>query len=330
MKRWLLPLSVAPFAGLAVAQALGLDGWAPLIWASAATPWLYLPAWILLGWAIHARRPREAAVATFVVACHVIWIAPGLITETRPDAPPSAGAPLRVVTANLLRSNDRPDVLWRELMDLDADVLVLQEVSPGWLAWVEGRTARGLYPHRDVLARGDAFGIAILSRRPLLSAELVDLEGVPMIDATVDADGAPVRIFGVHTLPPMDPGYAAVWRAQLRQLGDRAAGVEGPLLVMGDLNATTHAAAFRALERAGLRDAHDALGRGLATTWPNGLFPVPPLRLDHVLASADVVPVAVREGIGAGSDHRPVVVDVTIPRAPSRDDPARGSAMTSR
>ena len=76
--------------------------------------------------------------------------------------------------------------------------------------------------------------------------------------------------------------------------------------------------------------AHDALGRGLATTWPNGLFPVPPLRLDHVLASADVVPVAVREGIGAGSDHRPVVVDVTIPRAPSRDDPARGSAMTSR
>jgi endonuclease/exonuclease/phosphatase (EEP) superfamily protein YafD len=88
--------------------------------------------------------------------------------------------------------------------------------------------------------------------------------------------------------------------------------VDGPLIVAGYLNATSHAAAFERLVDIGLRDVHDHLGRGLATTWPNGVFSLPNLRLDHVLVTDELVPLAVREGIGEGSDHRPVIVDLAL------------------
>ena len=80
----------------------------------------------------------------------------------------------------------------------------------------------------------------------------------------------------------------------------------------GDFNATLHAGGMRALRDAGLVDAHDALGRGLATTWPNGVFSAPPLHLDHVFVSEHLVPLEVSEGRGEGSDHRPVIVDVAV------------------
>ena len=38
----------------------------------------------------------------------------------------------------------------------------------------------------------------------------------------------------------------------------------------------------------------------------------PPVRLDHVLVSQHVVPLGIREGVGKGSDHKPVIVDLAL------------------
>jgi endonuclease/exonuclease/phosphatase family metal-dependent hydrolase len=85
------------------------------------------------------------------------------------------------------------------------------------------------------------------------------------------------------------------------------------VVVAGDLNADRDHAVFRRLLDAGLRDAHDEVGRGLARTWPARL---PLLHLDHVLVrdSDDVrlVPLEVREVAVPGSDHRGVVADVAV------------------
>lgn len=307
MKRldWLAAVLLAPFAVLALGRLLAHDELLPFVWANSVTAWIYLPAWAVLALALARRRAVLALAALSVVLCHAVWVAPGLIASHEP----ARGPRLRVVTANLLAVNDRPAELARELMAIDADVIVLEEVSPRWLPELEALFER--HPHHDVFVRDDAFGIAIFSRRPLVRAEMIDLEGVPMIDAIVDP-GRPVRILGVHTLPPVDRRYAVVWRRQLALLAERAERSELPTIVLGDLNATSHSAALRRLERSGFRDAHDALGRGLATTWPNGLFPLPSLRLDHVLVGPGVVALAVREGRGAGSDHRPVIADVAV------------------
>jgi endonuclease/exonuclease/phosphatase (EEP) superfamily protein YafD len=42
------------------------------------------------------------------------------------------------------------------------------------------------------------------------------------------------------------------------------------------------------------------------------MFPLPPVRLDHVLLSPELGCTAVREGEGRGSDHRPVIADLVL------------------
>ena len=90
-----------------------------------------------------------------------------------------------------------------------------------------------------------------------------------------------------------------------------------PTVVLGDLNASPFGSAYEDLTGPGLRGAHEAVGRGLATTWPNGAALLPPLRLDHVLISPRLRVTSVREGRGAGSDHRPVIARLAL--APSVD-----------
>ena len=65
-------------------------------------------------------------------------------------------------------------------------------------------------------------------------------------------------------------------------------------------------------------DAWDTGGRGFGFTWPNGMFPYPPIRLDHVFVSRDLGVRSARVGEGVGSDHRPVVADVARRAAFSR------------
>ncbi|MBX3273016.1 MAG: endonuclease/exonuclease/phosphatase family protein [Sandaracinaceae bacterium] len=308
---WLLALAGLTL-GAALLLALAPETWLPVIWARSATPYLLLPAWPLTALALWRRERAAAALGGLAALGHLAWIAPALVASP-PARTITDAAPLRVVAANVLYVHDAPDALGDELLATDADVLVLTEVSPRWLPFLA--RARARYPHHEVVVREDAFGIAVLSRHPLSRAVLVDLGEVPMIDATVATLDGPVRVLAVHTLPPVNGAYAARWRAQLTALAAYVRAIDAPLVVAGDLNATRFHAHLRAVEHAGVRDAHGALGRGLATTWPNGLFSAPPLALDHVLVSPHLVPTRVREGVGAGSDHRPVIVDLAR-RAP--------------
>ena len=63
---------------------------------------------------------------------------------------------------------------------------------------------------------------------------------------------------------------------------------------------------LRAIDVRTLTEAAQSLG----ATWPNGLFPLPPMRLDHVFVSRDLTALDVAVGTGAGSDHRPVVARI--------------------
>jgi endonuclease/exonuclease/phosphatase (EEP) superfamily protein YafD len=74
------------------------------------------------------------------------------------------------------------------------------------------------------------------------------------------------------------------------------------------------------LKHTGLLSAHERLGHGMDTTWPNGMtravlglpFPLPPIRLDHVFTTPNIVPLSIREGRGIGSDHKPVITRLAI------------------
>ncbi|TNE85076.1 MAG: hypothetical protein EP330_27115 [Deltaproteobacteria bacterium] len=297
-------LAAIPTTAL-VAAHLALDdaGFASaLLHAGAGYLWLGATPLGLWAWRSGSTPRQLVAVPSALIALGLV--VPGTLPRTAPDGE----ADLRLVSANLLMVNPEPHDLLAELLAEDADILALQEVSPGWgalLDEVEG------YPYRLVLPQEGSFGIAVLSRVPL-EAEVLDLGGVPLIRAHTHIGARPLTVYAVHTLPPRSPEYTAIWHAQMAMLAAQAASTEGAVLFAGDLNATRHHPSYQRLLDAGLADAHGQRGRAAAATWPNGVFPLPTLRLDHVLVSDEIRVHHVHEGRGTGSDHRPVVVELGV------------------
>jgi endonuclease/exonuclease/phosphatase (EEP) superfamily protein YafD len=308
-------------AGWAVVCALGLAATVRLVardrgWYAFAidayTFWLYLPAYVVGIGAWLAGLGALAIAALLLVVCHVVWIAPSL-GRGAPRAPEARAAPRFVLASSNLRHNNlTPDALVRELRSFDADVVSLQEVTP---AWVERFRAHGLFdrfPYR-VLAPVDGLGgTGILSRFPIESSEIVEVRGSRFATATIAIAGQSVQLVSVH---PLAPVTFELWDAQRREITAFAQRASRPLVLAGDFNATAYNRWLGELKDLDLASAHALLGRGLATTWPNGVRRLPPIRLDHVFVSPTVVPLAIAHGRGPGSDHRPVVVTLALREA---------------
>jgi endonuclease/exonuclease/phosphatase family metal-dependent hydrolase len=83
-----------------------------------------------------------------------------------------------------------------------------------------------------------------------------------------------------------------------------------PTVLLGDLNLTPYAPAFRRLvDRSGLKDAFAS--QAWRPTWQAGFWPLA-LPLDHVLVPQDSCVVSAQIGADIGSDHRPVLVRLRL------------------
>ena len=297
---------------LAGARLLFHDASFSLIALGAFTAWVFLPAYLALVVGLWRRRPALSGAAAVLSLLHLAWTVPGALPAPGSPAVADGSPGLRLMTANLLAVNPDPTALCDEIRARDPDVLLVQELSPRWLAAFEESGLLAHFPHALYEVREDSFGAGIFSRLPLDRPERLDLLGVPLLRATVQAPGGDLRVYNVHPLPPRTPQYAAVWQRQMARLEEELAAEPGALVAAGDFNATPHARWYQRLTRDRLRGAHEDHGRGLASTWPNGIFPLPPIRLDHVLLSPELAVLAIDEGRGQGSDHRPVIADLAF------------------
>lgn len=305
----------APLAGLAAARLARYDRHALVAIANAGTPFVYLPAYAALAVGLATGKRGLAATAAAVGAAHLAWTAPELKRGRRMPVGRETGPRIRVVTSNVEYPKPDPTALGHELAGLDADVLLLQELGPEHLTLIKATGAFDPFPYSYVDVRRGSFGAGIWSRYPLADSETWDPAGIPLVRATIDVDGTPVQVFNVHCKAPTRHRWVPVWKGEMAAIGAEAEARPGPVIVAGDFNATYGHEPFRRLLATGLRDAHVEVGRGLARTWPANRPLLPPLfRLDHVLVSAELAVLAVREGRGGRSDHRPVVADLALVR----------------
>ncbi len=251
---------------------------------------------------------------------------------------------MRVATFNILHgrspADDRVDVerFASAVKTLDADVLALQEVdrnqprSANADLTAVAAEAMGAVEHRFVAAlagspgatwmaaTGDeqpdsaAYGIALLSRLPVSSWEVVRLASTPTrvprwfrgsrrpvlvrdeprvaVAARIDVPGGEVTVVNTHL------SFVDWWgRHQLRTVMKSVDGVE-PLLLVGDLNMS-------------LPRARAITGMTPLVAEPTFPAPAPREQLDHVLARGDVGRVARSEAHELPlSDHRALSVDL--------------------
>lgn len=246
-------------------------------------------------------------------------------------------AGLRLATFNLLHGRsldgalDR-DRLRRAITMLDADVLAIQEVdrdqprsehrdltaevgqAMGAVAYrfvptVTGTPGENWRPFRTG-DTGPAYGIALLSRRPVTSWRTVTLAAAP-IRAPVVVPGPrrpgvlllrdePRALIAAEldglTVGATHLSFVPFWNRRQLHRACAALGA-GPRILLGDLNLPGRLAASRGWER-------------LATdpTWP---APRPKVQFDHVLAAGPIGDVLrVRTVQLAVSDHRAVIVEL--------------------
>jgi endonuclease/exonuclease/phosphatase (EEP) superfamily protein YafD len=312
---WPLPAGLHALVGAGLALALavtglraaGRDGPEPLPAVLAWSPYAAPALLVLLLLALAGRMPLAAALALALLGVHLCWLAPRFRAEPPPDA---TGARLRVMVANVLVGGATADSVAAAVRAERPDVLALVELTPRLAGALDGTDLRELLPFR-ALTPQPRRGVGIYARQPLAGDGRLDGANLLCRQVEVGLDGRRAGIVAVHAYPPR-PGSTELWRGDLEAFRAVAAAQAGPLVVVGDFNATADHAGFRALLGAHLRDAHQARGRGLVRTWP-ALGPLPPLlHLDHVLVSDDLAVLAVHERTVPGSDHLAVVADLAL------------------
>lgn len=225
---------------------------------------------------------------------------------------------LRLVTYNVEYSRRHERRTLDAIADTDADLILLQEVTPGWVASLRARFA-STYRHTSFHAAHGAGGLAILSRAPLRDDRLLPaIDRFPAQHVIADTALGAIQILHLHLHPMLDGGdpvrgYFTTPPIRRREIEHftRALVPDVRTIVAGDLNEEPGGAVMAHLAALGLARADS----GPAPTWEfDGVWRGNPvkfgLRLDHVavgpplrVASAAVLPTG-------GSDHRPVAATI--------------------
>jgi len=308
-----------PVVGLATASGMGFAGdwdWRLDLFAHFRFQYAAV-ALILTLAALLLRRWVGVVVAIAILAANAWQVAPLYFTPISPTLPP--GVPtLRLAHANVRVSNPDREAVARFIADSDADVVFLQEVDERWLAALAERDlAYDVFAGRP---RPDNFGLAMLVRTPprdhveVVSVTVRDVTDgvaqVPAIAARLRLAGQDVAVLSLHTLPPVSRLYAETRDIQLDAAARWARAIDGPCAVIGDLNATPWSHAFERLLVAGDL-TNTQRGYGLSGTWPTGLSWTGMIPIDHCLVRG-LTAVDRRVGPDIGSDHRPLLVELTV------------------
>jgi len=264
-----------------------------------------LTAAVLLVPVLVLRRWGPAAVLAVAVLVNGVLVIPEL---PRPGSALAAdeGAPLTLLSFNMLITNREPDAVVAMVRDSGADIVVLQEV--GWLFARNFKDLKATYPHIAHCAYEKECDLAILSKLPWQSIEFITRQGKLLPPAAIARfDG--FTLVGLHFANPV-----SAWRQQreYEQMAAILSGLDQPLVVTGDFNAAPWSILHRTLRR------ETGLARSARTwgTWPSVLGPVG-VPIDHVLTSPGVGVRAVDAKAGPGSDHRAVRAEIHIPRPAS-------------
>ncbi|GAA4796354.1 endonuclease/exonuclease/phosphatase family protein [Streptomyces ziwulingensis] len=290
-------------------RTAGNDGVTPVPQLLAFLPWLLVPTGVALLLTVLTRWWLGLLWGLTLLGMLAWFLQPYGRTG---DPIGLAVAELRVLTSNVefgqgtnalvaAVRREKPDLVFVQECEYTCDARLKRELGAA-------------YPHRRAVEGGGSEGSVILSRRPLrATAGVKGTMGMP--GAVAEVDGNEIRLQLAHPVPPV-PGQVGRWRTELYALRDAVAGDDRtPTVVAGDFNASQDHAAFRRVIDTGLSDAARLAGSGRTPSWPARTTPTFGVQIDHVLVSEDFSVRDARFLDLARTDHRALLVDLTLHRA---------------
>ncbi|MFD4479196.1 MULTISPECIES: endonuclease/exonuclease/phosphatase family protein [unclassified Streptomyces] len=308
---WLAALLLAGVSTVIGFRIADSDGVTPVPQILAFLPWLIAPAVAGLLLAALARW-RVGLVWGVVVLGGVAWFMEPYGKTDDPEG--HAVAEIRVMASNVQFGRATQGLL-KAVRKEKPDLLFVPECDYSCSDTLRDELPRSDYPYRTASEAGGAEGSVIVSKLPLKKASgLAGTLGMPGAVAELK-NGHQVRVQLAHPMPPL-PKQLSTWRTELAGIRDYAA--EGrranrSTIIAGDFNATQDHAAFRdILDTGGVRDAARLAGSARTPSWPADLMSPLGTQIDHVLLTPDFSARDARFLEIGHTDHRALVVDVTL------------------
>lgn len=231
-----------------------------------------------------------------------------------PAQQPAAGETVvRLMSFNILATNDAYEPVIQQVRQHDPDVLVVIEYAGMWHEVFNALQETYPFAHRDPAWHG--YGIAVFSKMPLETARSVPLtEGfgidVPAADVALRVDGQLLHLTAAHVMSPVTFYRHQLRNEQFKEIAEIVGSHSGPAILAGDMNCTTASSYLAALvAETGLRDSRQ--GRGIHCSWVK-YAPLVTVPIDHAFVSPQIRIHDRFLGNAANSDHRPLVVDFSI------------------
>jgi endonuclease/exonuclease/phosphatase (EEP) superfamily protein YafD len=270
-------------------------------------------------WPFGTRALRLAVLGVLVLN---IALAAATFRYAALEASDPAGPHLRVMTMNIWGRNREIELMRDEILKQAPDVIVFQEFRSYHQPLLDG--LRETMPYQQVCDTRSPCGLAMASRIPWTATGFVGdgaaglnplapgllpkdtgARSPPLIWADFEVEGrAPLRVYGLHLAWPFDP---LIQRSNIDWLIEALPHTKVPYVIAGDFNLSPWSWKLNQLAmRAGL-NRHVSF----ALSWPmHRLFPF--VLIDNVLATPDIANISAHMGGRTGSDHAPLVVDLSL------------------
>ncbi len=257
--------------------------------------------------------PKIALLALLVATAAVL--VRDIRCATGAGAPVEGKARLRIAFANLLRENREAHRVIDWVRREKVDVFVAAETHGHWPPALAELTDE--LPHVAGHPWGD---VLLFSRHPIVGEPRHLFADVGYAVA-VEIEG--ITVLGMHTASPQMRAFSLACDDLLGTVGDLVRTTPGPIVAVGDFNATPWSVPVVTL----IADTGLTFGPGARIgTYPAelGRWKVPSwlaLPIDLVLAGHGAAVVARRHGPRIGSDHWPVIAEIQYSRHLDPPDP---------
>lgn len=277
-------------------------------------------------------RPLRGFAMSIALVAGIGAIAGGVTLGLRgygDTLPPQTESSVRVMTWNTAGDATGADEIAQTAVAMDADIVALPETAQtvGEEVAIEMRDlGRPMWVHHvqfnEEIERGPQSWVTTI----LISPDLGDYAVIESSDdgssntqmlpsaVVMPVDGTGPTVVAVHAVAPR-PAYMDVWRQDLRWIADQCP-QDANVIIAGDFNATLDHMTSLAADGADLgycRDAAATTGNGGVGTWPTDVPSLLSTPIDHVMHSAHwraTGSIVLTNLDGAGSDHRPLVVQL--------------------
>jgi len=145
----------------------------------------------------------------------------------------------------------------KSIIESDADLVSIQELTPDWLPVLESGLSEK-YPYSSSIVRMDPFGIAILSKRPMLNVDTFYYQNIPNLAGTLTCENGKkdLHFIAAHTTPPLYQKAHTHMQEHLELIGDYINKIDLPVVTIGDFYAPPWCREIQDLKyAAGLNDS---------------------------------------------------------------------------